>query len=200
MRRWSRHFAASVFSLVLIACQTENDFPDRYFDYSGADGCSPPNIGHALGGDLPGYMQNSLEGMAAIADRQSSDCFKNWEADLNQSADVIVLSHDSVNASRRLESIPRNELPDELVTLGEFTSVFVKLKPQKPLILDIKNVSNPKLWPELKQAARSIKQEGNVQVWFIIDAEAADAHSGICEFMGGEFDIMLYRQGGPLCI
>ncbi|HRZ29202.1 MAG TPA: hypothetical protein P5295_20520, partial [Spirochaetota bacterium] len=52
------------------------------------------------------------------------------------------------------------------------------------------NVSNPKLWTELKQAARSIREEGNVQVWFIIDAEAAEAHSGICEYIGGEFDII----------
>jgi hypothetical protein len=131
---------------------------------------------------------------------QSSNCFKNWEVDLNQSADVIVLSHDSMNGSRRLESMMRNELPDEVVTLDEFTSAFVKLELRKPLILDIKNVSNPGLWPEMKKAARSIKEKGNIQVWFIIDSGATDAHTGICDFMGGEFDIMLYRQGGPLCI
>jgi hypothetical protein len=197
MRRWFRHFAASAFSLVLVACQTGNEFPDRYFDYSGADGCSPPNIGHGLGGDLPGYEKNSLEGMTAISDRQSSACFKNWEVDLNQSADVIVLSHDSIYEGRHLESITRNELPDEIVTLGEFTSAFVEINLTKPLIMDIKNVSNPSLWPELKQAARSIKEEGKIQVWFIIDGVATDAHTGICEFMEGEFDIMLYR---PLCI
>jgi hypothetical protein len=200
MSHWFTHFAASAFSIVLMACQAENEFPDRYFDYSGADGCAPPNIGHALGGDLPGYAKNSLEGMTAIADQQSSDCFKNWEADLYQSADVIVLSHDSDNEGRPLVSMTRNELPDEKVTLDEFTAAFVKLNLRKPLILDIKNVSNPSLWPALKQAARSIKGEGQIPVWFIIDGEAADAHAGICEFMAGEFDIMLYRQGGPLCI
>jgi hypothetical protein len=120
--------------------------------------------------------------------------------DLNQSADVIVLTHDSIHEGKHLESITRNELPDKIVTLAEFTSAFVKLNLTKPLILDIKNVSNPSLWPELKQAARSIKAEGKIQVWFIIDDGATDAHAGICEFMGGEFDIMLYRQGGPLCI
>jgi hypothetical protein len=50
----------------------------------------------------------------------------------------------------------RNELPDKIVTLDEFTSAFVKLNLRKPLILDIKNVSNPRLWPALQQAARSV--------------------------------------------
>ena len=136
----------------------------------------------------------------AISGMQSSNCFKNWEVDLIQCADVIVLSHDSMNGGRRLESITRNELPDEVVTIDEFTSVFVKLELRKPLILDVKNVSNPSLWPELKKAARSIKEKGNIQVWFIIDGGSTDAHTGICDFMGGEFDVMLYRHGGPLCI
>lgn len=199
MERSARLLAASVLSLVLIACQTKNEYPHRYFDYSGVDGCAPPNIGHALGGDLPGYEKNSLQGMMAISGKQSSACFKNWEVDLTQSADEIVLGHDPKIGNKRLDSIARNELPYEMVTLTEFTSAFLKLDLRKPLIFDIKNVTNPGLWPQLKQAARSIKEKGNIEVWFIIEGGVADAHTGICDFMGREFDIMLYRQGGPLC-
>jgi hypothetical protein len=85
------------------------------------------------------------------------------------------------------------------LTLDEFASAFVKLNLQKPLIFDIKKVTNPKLWPELKKVARNIEEESNISVWFIIDSDVSDAHAGICKFIGGEFDIMLYRQGGPLC-
>ena len=184
---------------MLGACQDKSEYPNRYFDYSGKDGCSPPNIGHGLGGDLPGNARNTIEGMMAISSMQSSECFKNWEVDLNQAADVIVLSHDSTFGGRDLGLLSRDQLPEGISTLDEFASALVKLDLQKPLILDIKKVSNPDLWPEMRKAARTIKQHGKIPVWFTIDDIVADAHAGICAFLNGEFEVMLYRRGGPLC-
>ena len=199
MRHRRKTLAAILLAIILGACQTKNDYPNRYFDYSGKDGCSPPNIGHGLGGDLPGFARNSIEGMMAISSMQSSDCFKNWEVDLNQAVDVIVLSHDSAFGDRDLGSLSRDQLPEGISTLDEFTSALLKLDLQKPLILDIKKVSNPDLWPEMRKAARTIKERGKISVWFIIDGNDADAHAGICDFLNGEFEVMLYRKGGPLC-
>jgi hypothetical protein len=184
---------------VLIGCGKQNNYNDRYFDYSGEDGCIPPNIGHALGGDLPDHMQNSLEGMNAIADLQSSRCFKNWELDLNQSQDYVVLSHDGIIEGVALETIETKELPTPIVSLDAFVSAFVKLKLSKPLIFDIKNVSNPEFWPELRQAARKIRDFGGIPVWFTLSEEASESHVGICSFMNGEFDVMLYPREGPMC-
>jgi hypothetical protein len=200
MRNRRNTLVALAFTFVLGACQSKDEYPNRYFDYSGKDGCSPPNIGHGLGGDLPGNAPNTLEGMMAISSMQSSDCFKNWEVDLNQAADVIVLSHDSTFGGRDLGLLSRDQLPEGISTLDEFASALVKLDLQKPLILDIKKVSNPDLWPEMRKAARTIKQHGKIPVWFTIDDIVADAHAGICAFLNGEFEVMLYRRGGPLCV
>ncbi len=175
MRHRRKTLAAILLAIILGACQTKNDYPNRYFDYSGKDGCSPPNIGHGLGGDLPGYARNSIEGMMAISSMQSSHCFKNWEVDLSQAADVIVLSHDSVFGGRHLGSLSRDQLPKKIFTLDEFAAALVQLDLQKPLILDIKKVSNPDLWPEMRKAARMIKEQGKIPVWFIIDSHDAGA-------------------------
>ena len=97
MRFFELRFAGFTFFIfaILLAAGCAGSSDPRYFDYSGSDGCSPPNIGHRLGGDLDGLADNSLQGLRAIVDQQSSHCFKNWEFDLTESADGLVLLHDS---------------------------------------------------------------------------------------------------------
>ncbi len=171
----------------------------RYFNTSGSDGCDPGNIGHRLGGDLEAYEDNTLSGMVGVERMQASRCFKAWETDLHQGTDAVLLSHDPVYRGYQVNRLRADDLPEGLVTLSEFTEAFLRLDLTRPLILDIKDVSNHVLWEQLRNAARTIESEGGIPVWFLISDAAADAHQGLCDFLNGEFEILLYGRKGSLC-
>ena len=192
-------FVGVISILLVAACTVNRPPPQRYFDYSGADGCNPPNIGHRLGGDIGNFPPNSIEGMRAIESRQDSKCFKNWEFDLNQAKDGVVLFHDNSFQGRAVIGLSVSELPMGTLDTKVFAVEFAKLNIVKPVIIDIKNILNPSCWVTAIELARSIRSGHQVDVWFTTSSQQAKRMTGICSVIAGEFDIMLYRQGGRLC-
>ena len=186
-------------ALVISACSSMDEYPNRYFDYSGKDGCKPANIGHRLGGDLPEYGPNTLEGMYAIESMQKDRCFKNWEFDINQSKDSVVLAHDMHISNVALIYIETSNLPDGMITLDKFISSFASLNVTKPVVFDIKNIPDQRYWPSLLNSAVAIKNQHGVDVWFIMSSEVSEKHQGFCQLVNDSFDVMLYSRGGYLC-
>ena len=193
------HIIFIFLALVISSCSSVDEYPNRYFDYSGKDGCKPANIGHRLGGDLPEYGPNSLEGMYALESMQKERCFKNWEFDINQSKDSVVLAHDMHIDNVDLISVEANNLPDGIITLDKFISSFASLNVTKPVVFDIKNIPDQRYWPSLLSSAVAIKNQHGVDVWFIMSSEVSEKHQGFCQIVNDRFDVMLYRRGGHLC-
>ena len=186
------------FLLFAIAgCSNQFTYTSTYFDYSGKDGCTPANIGHWLGGDLPGYASNTLEGMRAIESKQSSNCFKNWEFDVNQTADDIILWHDSTYNNVPLINTGTEKF--EAPTLKEFVLAFESLNVTKPVVIDLKTEIAELDWHKLLEAARSIRNQHEVPVWFLISPNLASNSLEVCGMVDQEFDILLYRRGGRVC-
>ena len=162
----------------------------RYFDYSGDDGCSPANIGHRLGGDLDNFEDNTIEGMRAITSKQSSTCFKNWEFDLSEWKGALFLSHDPIVSDNQISS---------LVSLTEFESAFKSVEVSKPIVIDLKYISTQVALEKIVPFVRNIRATQKQEVWFLVHPENVPALSEICPMISGEFDVMLYRRGGEYC-
>ena len=189
--------AASIF---MTACNSKENYPaNRYFDYSGLDGCSPANIGHMLGGDLKGVANNSLNGMKYITSMQDLKCFKHWEFDVTPTSDDLVLRHDFLFNFQFVSTLTKAELPKDTVSLEVFVEAFKEISVIKPLMIDLKSVSRKSDFVKLKKAASDIRRAHNIDIWFITDQISALRMEGVCEVMAGEFDVMLYMKGGRLC-
>lgn len=115
----------------------------RYFDYSGKDGCTPPNIGHRLGGDLEQYKDNSIEGLHGIESQQNSSCFKNWEFDLTESGEGLVLLNFSQYSGSSVSRLTLDELPDGVVVVSQLLREFSRINVSKPIIIDLKEIKSP---------------------------------------------------------
>jgi hypothetical protein len=163
---------------------------ERYFDYSGDDGCSPANIGHRLGGDFEQFESNSIEGMKGIASKQESLCFKNWEFDLSEWQGELFLSHDAIESSAQRSS---------LVSLTEFESEFRSIKATRPIVIDLKHISSLSALEKLVPFARNIRSTQKPEVWFLVSPDNISVLDKICSLVSGEFDVMLYRRGGEYC-
>lgn len=185
-------------AFLVLSCSSQFNYTSTYFDYSGNDGCSPANIGHWLGGDLPEYSGNTLEGMRGIESMQSSRCFKNWEFDVNQTEDSLVLWHDSVHNNVPLLNTKAKDLPNA-PGLSQFVDAFEDIDVVKPVVIDLKTEITALDWEELLRTARTIREKHEVPVWFLISPHLAKNSSQPCAFIAGEFDVLLYRRGGPLC-
>ncbi|MFT4613026.1 MAG: hypothetical protein ACI9NT_000160 [Bacteroidia bacterium] len=182
---------------LLVGCSSSPG--PRYFDYSGADGCSPPNIGHRLGGDLDQYSDNSLEGLLGIAHMQRSPCFKNWEFDLTESADGLVLRHDSQYNGLSVSALSLEDLPKATVSASQLLKAFSLRVATKPIIIDLKTL---KTLPGLRQAkniAEQLSATQTVDVWFIASKENTERGPDLCSVLGADFEVLLYSQGGPYC-
>jgi hypothetical protein len=162
----------------------------RYFDYSGKDGCSPANIGHRLGGDLDEFTHNSIEGMRAIASKQESHCFKNWEFDLSEWQGKLYLSHDAIKNTEQTHS---------LVSLQEFESSFSSVKAIKPIVIDLKSITSKAALEKVVTFARNVRSTQNPDIWFLVSPDNTPVLTKICPLASGEFDVMLYRRGGEYC-
>ena len=184
--------------IFLSGCVSQNSYTSTYFDYSGKDGCAPANIGHRLGGDLEKYSSNTLEGMHGIAPLQESKCFKNWEFDVNQTADIIILRHDSTYNNIPLLNIKSEKISNAL-SLTEFVLAFDPIDVKKPVVIDLKSEISAFDWVLLIESARRIREKHKVPIWFIISQKLTGGSADTCQQVGGEFDILLYRKGGPLC-
>ena len=162
----------------------------RYFDYSGKDGCSPANIGHRLGGDLDEFSNNSIAGMNYIANKQDSHCFKNWEFDLSEWQGELYLSHDAITDKEQIHS---------LVSLQEFESAFSTIKVTKPIIIDMKAISSKAALEKAVTFARNIRSTQESDIWFLASPDNTLVLTKICRLISGEFDVMLYLRGGEYC-
>lgn len=184
--------------IFLMACNPRENYPpDRYFDYSGKDACAPPNIGHMLGGDMEGLENNRLTSMHHIASMQGSNCFKHWEFDVTPSANGLVLMHDIWYGFQFTSRLKKEDLPAD--SLADFLEAFHALDISKPLMIDLKTVTEKDDLLELKDAALAIKNKHDIDVWFITDHISALFMKDACDILGKEFDIMLYFKGGKLC-
>jgi hypothetical protein len=193
-----RTYVAVPLFLLIIGCSSKSDDP-RYFDYSGADGCVPPNIGHRLGGDLPDNADNSIEGIHVIQDLQSSRCFKNWEFDLNESASGLVLMNSSEYNGFAIADQTLDQLPSEVVTAAQLTSAFSEIRVTKPIIIDLKTIKTPRGVQEAKDVAQKLLKQQAVDIWFISSKENASVMPDICRVLGRDFDLLLYDRGGSYC-
>ena len=181
-----------------IGCNQKEGYPEgRYFDYSGSDGCKPPNIGHMLGGDLEGFENNKIESMKHIASMQDSDCFKHWELDVTSASDGLVLMHDIWFGFNLTSNVKTSDLAVD--SLQDFVAAFEQVNVTKPLMIDIKTVTNKNHLIELKAAAEKIQEKHNVDIWFITDQVSAFFMPEVCNVLGSDFDVMLYFKGGRLC-
>ena len=192
------HFFIIFFLLFLVTgCSKQFNYTSTYFDYSGSDGCIPANIGHRLGGDLTEYGDNTLEGMNGIEKKQGSKCFKNWEFDVNQTANNISLWHDKTHNGVPLIQIDSEKL--DTPTLEDFVLAFDELKVIRPVVIDLKTELPLLDWPKLIKAARSIRKQHRVPVWFLVSPILGNENQKVCKLINKEFDILLYRRGGNLC-
>lgn len=183
--------STSIIALVLLlaqACGTGTQ--QRYFDYSGKDGCTPPNIGHRLGGDISSFSDNSIEGLHGIASRQDSACFKNWELDLSEWNGNVFLSHDAIESDDEAAS---------LVSFAEFENAFQTITAIKPIIIDLKYISSDTAFSQIISLSHEIRSHHEPDVWFVVSTENVEVLNKICSFVAGGFDVMLYRRGGYHC-
>lgn len=162
----------------------------RYFDYSGADGCSPANIGHRLGGDLAEYSSNSIEGMRYIVSKQDSPCFKNWEFDLSEWQGDLFLSHDALKNTEHANSV---------VSLHDFEAAFISVNTTKPIVIDLKKISSREALEKIVIFAKNLRLTLKPDIWFLVSPDNTAVLNQICPLVSGEFDVMLYRRGGEYC-
>jgi hypothetical protein len=177
-------------SIILLSAAIYAHSQDRYFDYSGKDGCSPANIGHRLGGDLDEFSNNSLEGMNYIATKQDSHCFKNWEFDLSEWKGNLYLSHDAITSKEQTKS---------LVTLHEFEIAFTAIKATKPIVIDMKAITSETALIKAVTFARNMRSTHEPDIWFLVSPDNEPVLTRICPLVSGVFDVMLYRRGGEYC-
>ena len=190
-------FILIVLLLVVTGCSKPFNYTSTYFDYSGNDGCMPANIGHRLGGDLAEYRDNTLEGMYGIEKEQDSICFKNWEFDVNQTANNISLWHDKTHNGVPLIKVNSEKL--DAPTLEEFVLAFDDLNVIRPVVIDLKTELRLLDWLKLIKAARHIREQHKVPVWFLVSPNLGSKNKKVCKLINKEFDILLYRRGGNLC-
>jgi hypothetical protein len=177
-------------TILLLSIAATAQSQQRYFDYSGKDGCSPANIGHRLGGDLDEFSHNSIEGMNNIAPKQDSHCFKNWEFDLSEWQGKLYLSHDAIKNTEQTQS---------LVSLQEFESAFSSIKVTKPIVIDLKAITSKTALEKAVTFARNVRSNQESDIWFLVSPENTPVLTNICPLVSGEFDVMLYRRGGEYC-
>lgn len=183
--------------LLMIGCSESND--PRYFDYSGNDGCSPPNIGHRLGGDLEKYSDNSIEGLRGIEGQQQSRCFKNWEFDLTESADGLVLLNSSNYNGLAVADLSVSDLPDGVVPPSQLISEFSRIVAIKPVVIDLKVIRSPQALRDAKRVAENLAASQDVEIWFIASEDNARQMPEVCAVLGADFDLLLYSRGGIYC-
>lgn len=183
--------------LMLCGCAS---IPDpRYFDYSGSDGCSPSNLGHRLGGDLEQYSDNSLAGLRGIESLQGSPCFKNWEFDLTESADGLVLRNQSDHMGLPVSAFSIDNLPRGTVTASQLVREFSRVTAIKPIVIDLKKINSLQAMKEAKSVATQLALTQQTDIWFIASKLNASRMPQPCELLGGDFDLLLYSRGGDYC-
>lgn len=190
---------SAVLLTLLCSCQSLHSYDSRYFDYSGKDGCTPPNIGHRLGGDVGEFGDNTVEGLLGIAPLQRSNCFKNWEFDLNQALDSLVLFHDSAHNGKDISLLRRDELPEKTIDIDELSTAIQQIEMTKPVIIDLKTIRAANHWYRIRDLADQISKEQGVGVWFITSMENAKQMTGFCDIIRGRYQLLLYNQGGQFC-
>ena len=193
------HIYNLVFLLLLSGCSAKKPFSYEEIDYSNNEGCNPFNIGHRLGGDLPGNTDNTLQAMDSVASMQIDGCFKYWEFDVGQSADGLVVWHDMhVNQSPLLYKASA-ELPAYVPSLEQLYHGFKTHDVIRPIVIDLKYIPDKRYWPELKSYAEQLQLANDVPVWFITSARMVEVYAEICELITPEFDIRLYAGKGDFC-
>lgn len=185
--------------LNLVSCTAYKSFDYSQIDYSGADGCQPFNIGHRLGGDLPGNTDNTLAAMYRVAEQQQHACFKYWEFDINQTSEELVLWHDIRLEGELLLRLSRSKLPPYTVSAEEFVTAFKTVRVTRPVVIDLKLIPDRALWPKLLQLARTIQLQHGVPVWFITSDLLVELYADLCPLLADEFDIRLYGGRGDFC-
>lgn len=122
--RYASYLLILGLSMLFSGCVSTASFSYADIDYSGKDGCQPFNIGHRLGGDLPGDTDNSLQAMIAVAPLQDQSCFKYWEFDVAQTDDSLMLWHDLRIGETLLMNLSSDQLPGYAPSLQQFEDSF----------------------------------------------------------------------------
>ncbi|WP_432474425.1 hypothetical protein [Amphritea sp. HPY] len=186
-------------TMLFSGCASTTSFSYADIDYSGKDGCQPFNIGHRLGGDLPGNTDNSLQAMIAVAPLQDQPCFKYWEFDVGQTEDSLMLWHDLRIGETLLMNLSSDRLPGYAPSLQQFEDSFHWLRVIRPVVIDLKLITDQRRWPRLRQLARNIRDQHDVPVWFITETAFVEVYTDLCDMLKGEFDIRLYGGKGDFC-